>query len=180
MAVTGGREQVGQEAVPQREVPAAAATWGQTIAGLLTIGGIVTLIQGGGTIEGLKKDVQQTLVWFLILALVLAVFAVILAFSAAVDPKLLGTSPISRLNASITSTIIAIILLALAAYTLWSGQEDTKGLYFVTYDADKTVVCGKLTTGADGKLFFNRTPLAGVGGIEAAEKGCPGLPTPVP
>jgi hypothetical protein len=155
----------------------AGKTWAQTIAGLLTIGGIVTLVQGGGTVQNLQPAAREDLEHFLIAALAAAIIAVILAFSAAFDPGFLRLPQEFRLYLSVCITVVAVILLFLAARTIWNNQKNYEGLYFVSYEQDKIIACGMLSTQPDGRLLFMQTPVAGVTAITAADKGCPN-PTP--
>ena len=77
------RAQTAAAAEQLGDVKGAATTWGQTIAGLAGLGGILTLIQGETTLGDLKDWAEVVAVVLLLLALGLAAYAIYEAMIAA-------------------------------------------------------------------------------------------------
>lgn len=156
-------------AIKGEQVQEAAKAWGQTIAGLATIGGVVTLLQGDATIASLNPVPQRWAVGVLIIALAMAIGAVINAFGVAWEDY--TCTSYKRLNASIIATVGTVVLLVVAAFILWKGdRETTLQQYLVTF-TDHTVACGPL--GRDGEiLMLSGRELADVATIEETA-GCP-------
>lgn len=160
---------VGADRIEPSKLQEAARAWGTTIAGVTTIGGVVTLIQGDSKVAALSEGSQRWLVLALIGALCLAVFAIVAAFSVGWEP-VTATSHL-RLHASIIATVFALLLLVVAAFILWKGAADAGAQeYLVRYD-DNSVACGTLLN-QDGSLTFTGGALSGV--LEINEtNGCP-------
>lgn len=152
-----------------KNVPDAAKAWGQTIAGLFTIGGVVTIIQGEANLADLTLWFQIAAGGALVLALGLAVFAVIMAFLVAWEEVTKKSE--GQLKASIGATAVSVALLALAAWIIWKGdQVESAQSYLVTFE-DRTVACGSLER--DGEtLTLSGRELADVALIEETA-GCP-------
>lgn len=115
---------------------------GGAIAGVTTVGGVVTVIQGEGKIGELSDRSQQWLVGFLIVALCLAVFAIVTAFSVGWEKATQNSG--SRLNWSITATIFSLMLLVGSAFIPWKGGEPAAPQQYLIRYSDNTVVCGPL------------------------------------
>lgn len=160
------------DTIPLANVREAAKTWGSTIAGVFTLGGILTVLQGDTKAGQLTDGGQRLLVVLLVVALVLAVGAVITAFGVAFEPE--TTNSATLLNGSIIATVLALVCLALSTFVLWKGDQSPAAAqqYLVTYEASNTVACGTLTRDGAGTLVFSGGALTDVAEIVETE-GCP-------
>lgn len=150
-------------------VQKAAQAWGQTIAGLLTIGGIFTVIQGDAKLADLPTGTQFWAIAALILALIVAIYAVLKAFFVAWEPP--RDESKDQLNWSIAATVVAVGLLAAAGLILLMAERvESAQTYLVTF-ADQTVVCGELEREGE-TLTLSGRELVDVASMEEVA-GCP-------
>lgn len=146
----------------------AAATWGQSAAGLLAIIAISTLFKGRETLASLASPGREVVLVAVIIALLLSFWTLFAAATAASGTRIMGweTPNVFReaqisagdhawrwMNRSRRAAIAAFLASLLAVVLIWAGAAaELEASQTLVVSADGSYRCGELKVEEDGNL----------------------------